>query len=879
MAHYNPHSPRIIGNEFVGIRDESLEFNPLANSLERGYGFTLGSARNVAQARYYINTFPDSFAQDNAYTASIYPRGKENESGPVHSVIIPCNYGIVTGNTSDSPSWVFSGGATTVAEAFWNPSAETNISYRYGRLYDSNTYVFFAVNQYANLLYNKRILGVNLLMGVDGGFSFFGGVVEGSTPMQLFLANDFCIINSGSNAQVRYPDIWTPTTPGTDIRLDRIKLGDVSRYYGITGNADTVTNTNISQWTYTELQRFEASNANRINMHIRSPLIGVDSGWEFVLITYMALEVFYCEESRVGYGSRLIGFTDFSTSPRNPYNLGANTIPIRNTAGGGLILQPGDYTVTVNQSNLGDSYNGLRTARSGPPELNELRALYEVPSVPGVQVNLPYPLNDETLGSTITRESTLLIPQVSLHASGSGGTLYESHGYGRQTLGEVWTGATTSQRIDTSWVGGTASYPWLRYWARRFGNTTGSLVATSGASTASITVADFDALDEVLDGWRQVDLRWDTPLSLTSGVYPIITWSPSTTTSAGNRWEILGVAAPAITGVPGNQLNLVPSPNTLTLTTYGQPVSGGLISETWLPQLGPYVSGSTVDQTADVSFLLAQDLFPVTGFAALQLSQSITGIGLDCGLNPDYIPSALTYVRLTWSATSSSVPVTGFGYYEVQRSDTLTDWQTIAKMTSPAATGFTDYEARIGILTSYRIRAVDVYGFYNAWSSTITTTLTAPGVTGTSIVADTHVLVFTSNASQAGAYNLAYCLAWDGTPIENFTLPEGSSVQLQPMFDRNFYTAFHTLERGGEQFAREILVQAAAISPETLADFTSLRSMAWASVPYICVRDEDGNRWFANVSVPSVRVQLNRTIYRAAIQITEVTDTAAEIEI
>jgi hypothetical protein len=401
----------------------------------------------------------------------------------------------------------------------------------------------------------------------------------------------------------------------------------------------------------------------------------------------------------------------------------------------------------------------------------------------------------------------------------------------------------------------------------------------AGTSTATITVAEFDALEAIVDGWKEVSLRFNTPITLSTTVYPTIEFGVSSTQAAGSRWEILGVAAPAITGTPGNQLNLVSSPNTLGIATYGAPVSGSAIAESWFPQIGPYVTSPTLDPTADVSFLLAQDLPLVTGFTALTASQPVTGIGLDCGLNPAFIPSAIGYVRLGWSAVASSVPASGFGYYEVQRSDSLTDWQTIAKMTSPAASGFNDFEARIGLLSSYRMRAVDYFGFYNAWSSTATVTVTAPGVTGTSITADDHVLVFTTNAAQSGVYNLAYCLAWEGTPIESFAFPEADMVQLQAMYDRDFFIAFHPTERGGDRWSRDILVQAAAISPETLPDFTSLRDMAWAAVPYVCVRDEDGNRWFANVVVPAGRVRNNRNLYTASLSVTEVTATAAEITV
>ncbi len=54
--------------------------------------------------------------------------------------------------------------------------------------------------------------------------------------------------------------------------------------------------------------------------------------------------------------------------------------------------------------------------------------------------------------------------------------------------------------------------------------------------------------------------------------------------------------------------------------------------------------------------------------------------------------------------------------------------------------------------------------------------------------------------------------------------------------------------------------------------------MAWADVPYICLRDEAGDRWFTNVTVPSASVQLNRTLYLAPVIIVEVTDTPTPVD-
>lgn len=221
-----------------------------------------------------------------------------------------------------------------------------------------------------------------------------------------------------------------------------------------------------------------------------------------------------------------------------------------------------------------------------------------------------------------------------------------------------------------------------------------------------------------------------------------------------------------------------------------------------------------------------------------------------------------------------------FGSYEIERRDEVeTTWKTIMSATNPAVTGFNDYEARPGLLSEYRIRRVNLYDFPSDWSDTLSRTVTAPGAGTGECITTGHLLIFTSNERQDGSINLAYSSAWlDEQVEENFTFPESDFVQMQAMYDRDFYVAFKPLERGGEQFERTVLVQAAAIAPETLADFTSLRDMAWDSVNYICVRDEDGNRWLANVQVPSGNVLRNRRLYLAPVRIAEVTDTPTPVD-
>lgn len=1509
MANYNPHAPQNLGQEWVPIRNQNLIFNPFANSLERGYAFTLPQNRDISSVRAYVNTMPDRFFMDRAFTASIYRRGTEDQSGPISSVIIPCTAGIITGN--QGASYFF--GASNVPSAVWNPSAISSLNIIIGGTTDTSAFFWFGVSQYQNLLQGKRILGVNFLTAVDIG-NITGNTLASLT---LWMANDVSLIaGTPTGGAVRYTDLVTPTTPTTDVRFDRIALGDVSRFYGVVGINSAVTTYDVSQWTYNELARFEASAANRICMMMDTSLNNPAAGITNVFIAYAALEVFYCNEARVGFGTRIDQMDDV-TAPGNPIPLGAFPIVVRDPAGAVIALTSGDYTVTLSESNFGDSRNGVRTPIPAP-YFNEIRQLYAIPTVSGVQVNLPFPLNNEALGRTLTVESTDLIPQLSIHDDATVEALIAPHAYGRQAIAQVYDNITATQNILDNVNGPVATYPQIRFYARRFGdtvvplvvsgtspaggllvkaqgggastpdaaplditgdidirvevtlfswtsgyfyqvffgktsltnqfsyrlaispsaaiqyawsptggapifanesNTLTSLVGLNGrlavrvthdvdngaagntvtfytaptiagpwtqlgspqvnggttsifsstsaveagaggngneplqgtvhaaelrsgingtvvanpnfsaqapgtttfadsagrtwtvngssqivagvsSSSASITPAELDLLPEIADGWKEVTLRFAVPPVMSTGAPPpTFTWSAGGET-AGNRWELLGAAAPAYAGIVGNNLNLVPSIQRPWPATYGNaggglitfigagasaeannasvtpglpigmvpgdlmlmiasirntggsvnPIAGwvplgqvqnfmlmakyyvagdvaptvtfsnGLANATtiaqiaafrnaviptiatatisngsaqnvivpaltvpedhalllfigwknddfttattiglgttfpigrvssilgddasmmwdyqiqsaatdipgsqgfvltggaptfsygittalraqgtgnsinlgWVPQLGnPFTTVTTDDPASDASVILAQDMPVVTGFTVTTATQAVSGIGRQCGINPCCIPSAILYNQLSWSqftalngslvfpgapgglastpdtaaldvtgdidlraelalpnwipgqyisalskwnqyninqcsyilqisnfgriqiawspdggitilAAQSTVAVSAppesryairatldvdngaagntatfytapsisgpwtqlgspvvqagvtsifnsttqaqinghsgfvftdivpYSFYaaeirngingsvvanpifrtlptgtatfvdgagltwtlqgsafiqnvsatlELQRSDTIDNqFQTIMRATDPTITSFRDYEARVGITSSYRIRTLDAYDFPSAWSPTLNISMASPGISG-GCVSDGHILVFTTNEVQDGSRNLAYSSVWmDQQVEESFTFPEAGFVQMQAMYNRDFFTAFKPTERGGDQFSRTVLVQAAAIPPETLADFQSLRDMAWDNTSYVCVRDEDGNRWLAAVLVPSGQVLRDRRLYLAPVEVIEVTATPSEVD-
>lgn len=1085
MGNYNPHQPYILGQEWVPIRDEALKYSPNVNAVELGTAFTAVAARQVRTARFYVNTLQPTSQGFQTALVNIYPYGLEDQTGPIREVIIP-----VTAATTTGANISLVGGAATIQAAVANPGDGNFLDFDYNSGTPQDASFYFGTNAYPELA-NKRILNVSLI---------YAGQVADLDTAQLFTSfvdpdpstyvtnvrqrNDIGTTGIAFTPPSFYANTGVLTLatsvdnatsqPGAAQLIQALNIGDINNYYEATPGIVT----NRRPWRYLDLLKFEQTyGAGRQHIFLRIQLpatagTAVNPTVPSVGLDYLAMRVIYCEEKRVAYGAQRFGYS-YGMNAVTMYDLNFNTDPV---------LPAGQYLPTLSWVNPGQIDYGA--ASSGDfPELNALRELYQIPSHPAVQVNVPFPI-EERLGDTFVSESIHFpMPQLSLHASG--GTLTEPHVYGRQAAAQVYGVNTATQGIYDDVSGVSASYPQVRYYARRFGDTTIPLtltgVGTLSGSTVSISVASFDALTEILDGWKEVTLRFAAPPAM--GTVPGIpgwTWSAAGETS-GNRWEILAASAPAISGTPGNLYNQVPfidrlgsatyyatttdtapafiaagaaahadnasitpglpagmvaddlmllwaairnsgtgtvdtpagytlllqngnaslfgkhydgseaaplvtftggaalascsaqmcafsglsmdilgqasqlnasaqniaypalttlensallwlgwkqddwtSVNTLAGTTeIGEPsttlgddqgivwdylisgpiaigagsftvvggasaisrgsiialrgtrTTGAAAELTWMPQgvASGWVTGATADPASDAVLIFSQDPPTVTGVSLSQLTQSVSGIGAYCGSTPCCIPTGIGYHQIGWSA-QTALPVSGFGAYELQRWDTVTggDFATIMLSTAASGTSFRDYEARVGVTAVYRIRVLNVLNFAGSWSTYVSGAPPAPGVTGGCGSQD-GVLIFTSNSSQAGADNAAYVMQWDSTPNENFDLPESDMVTFQPMYGRDGSIAFHGTERGLEEFSRQVLLQAGAIALPSLADATDIRDLAWAQLPYVCVRDDRGNRWFANVRVSGVNARNNAQNYTASVTVAEQTRT------
>jgi hypothetical protein len=872
MADYNPDRPYVLGNEFVPIRQEGLDLSNTADTVEYGYTTTLTGSRTLQDARVYMDSPLWTPKLGQTIGVNIYPAGAEALSGPIKSMVIPVS---ATGNSisadatasnvivdADTVTAIGSAAtpSATIARALESPVAGSNTVTIFPT-FITNTIpvnavsVTFDITRYMAGLAGKRILGVNVLVqlisqndqadaqSLQYGGQMFAKMING-TGYTLF--GNFMTASKG---------------------LQRLKMVNFSPYWN-TGSGIGVQE--VMPWNVTQLLNFSSTGtaATRFVFTMSRGVMTLPTGSFAQVyaysISYIALEIVYCEEQRVAQGMVFKNQLVMS-------QFGVQTIPLRTPAGVATpVLGAGQYTVTVSAPFADQNVDNVYTRQATEiPPMNALENLYALSSVIGKEITKPNP-PETSLGQVFTVATSDVVPQISLHLA-TGVVIDEAQVYGRQVQAPVFGTVTAAQGIDINTLGTSFNFAQVRFYARRFGATTTTLTLASGGVNATITPAAFDALPEIVDGWKEVTLRLSAPIAMGNTV-GILQWTWSAAgENIGSRWEILGADAPAVSGAAGNALNLVPTAQLLDASTYVAG-TGAAADLTWL---SPTASGvATADTSTDATLMFSQDPPTLTGLACTQPSQTLS-TALDCNTQPNSIPLTLVYNRITW--TAPAVTGSGFGYVEIQRSDAFDGtWQTVMLTTSIAVTGFNDYEARIGVQSSYRARVANSLGFLGAFAATVTGTITAPGVTGRHVTSS--VLTFTTNEKQAGASNLAYLESVDGT-VEDLSFPEAGRVALQFMYGKDFQSAFHPTERGGEQFNRTLLVQQMAVSGPLLEQgFRGMRDLAWAAVSYVCVRNEIGDRWYSNVQVPSGTFSRNRFLANVSVQITEISTSPSAVD-
>ncbi len=193
----------------------------------------------------------------------------------------------------------------------------------------------------------------------------------------------------------------------------------------------------------------------------------------------------------------------------------------------------------------------------------------------------------------------------------------------------------------------------------------------------------------------------------------------------------------------------------------------------------------------------------------------------------------------------------GFLHYEVQRSDDAgTTWQTIALLGDPTAPTFDDYESTRNTEVKWRVRVVRWDGAPSDWEETDPLTVDMPCCG----------YIFTSNQLPAGQLWYDDLGSRPYQFLENVTLKQyegrDGQVAFQEIVDRldalNITLLLAAL--GGQNgtvaanpVGRRLFDDLTVYCGNKRDRLTGLKTL----LPYVCVLDSDGNRWYANVQTPN----------------------------
>lgn len=352
--------------------------------------------------------------------------------------------------------------------------------------------------------------------------------------------------------------------------------------------------------------------------------------------------------------------------------------------------------------------------------------------------------------------------------------------------------------------------------------------------TATVTKAQWDAaaVDPVVGSWKMVQALFAAPATLAAAVQYYVDFTVAGA-SGGALWYVQAltgnseVGAGTVTGTAGYT-------GTTDVATYlgGDQTNADIV-------VGAFTSPDAPVAFDAVAFTDPLTLFGKTG---------VSGIG---------------GILLSWTPV-----LTSFSYYEIQRRDTYTDWQTIARITDHLVGSMRDYEGLRGLESCYRIRLADAQGVLSDWTAEQCATRPVAGCGYT----------FTSN--EAPELNVGYVDVYDkgrAGATRDYEWP--TEVEFHKMYLRNFQVAEMPLERVGTAFSRRLLVhgfEAPATPGERM--FAPLRAIADAALSYVCVTDDKGNRWLANLQVPSgdeTSLGNGDQAYYAPVVITQTTDTSS----
>ena len=550
-------------------------------------------------------------------------------------------------------------------------------------------------------------------------------------------------------------------------------------------------------WTVAEIQAFDAGNGIRLSSF--APGVFIYQVW---------IEVAFCDENRV---ARSCFSVQDSVAGPGPHWY---TVPVEEPDGtsGWSKVNGSNVAMILRQPILSSVFSAEA-------------AVANVPLLQTVGTQPLYPGLTNLGGAVVGIDGTLTSTGLALLTRLSGfvlSTSISTQSIDSQPYCRVIDNAVTSaQYLEQDLQGAVGTFAGLSV-PFRMDSSSGDLIVTLIRRSDSVvmetgTLTASDALllpYEEGDNWKRGFVEFSSPVVLGAVRYGVVI-----STTAGGEWWF-----PSWTNLDGN-------PD--WLSSDGR---GGIA--TYSGETDRMFIDATSDLYADLAVLLVEPVDPIVGLAVSETSIPTDATG-ECPV------TGIGILGLSWTASALGA---AFERYEIQRYDadpSTSEWVTIALLTDETVPAFSDVEARLGVVSCYRVRVVQSpNNIWSEWSAEECGTAPVDGCE----------LTFTTN--ELNEDSIAYADVYDRDAKRDYDFPEAKEVQVRQLYGRNFQVAFHPTERRGVEFQRTLflagLVVGGKVGP-SVGD--ALRDLAVAPVSYICVRDSDGNRWFGSIRVPSMSVR------------------------
>lgn len=282
----------------------------------------------------------------------------------------------------------------------------------------------------------------------------------------------------------------------------------------------------------------------------------------------------------------------------------------------------------------------------------------------------------------------------------------------------------------------------------------------------------------------------------------------------------------------------------------------GLGDASWTGEVGEVSVDAVAYPASDACLVLYTETDPPTNLAAAATAE-VDGIA---------------YVDVTWT-NPVGVDCGGIDYVEVQRRETVdTTWRLVARVDGES---WRDAEARRNVTSDYRARVRRLDGAVSAWTSvdSAAPTLTECG------------LVFATNVDTTMA-------EWfDDVADGTTTFTPVTNAETRQFLGRPYAVEFAEDVDRGWQFDRTLLVGAThgattgTPAPSTPAEawarvlaFTQPEVESGTSLPYVCVLDRSGGRWFAAVRPEAAVRREPAGAYTVDVTVTELTRTPYPVD-